>query len=117
MSWRLSPGDDFVLQLHAVPVGKVERVRPKIGVWFTDQPMRQPYEMVMLFSEEIDIPPGEDGFVVRDHLVLPVPVTLHAIYPHAHYICRSMQATATLPDGSTQRLFEIDDWDFDWQDD
>ena len=117
MSWRLSPGDDFVLQLHAVPVGKVERVQPKIGVWFTDQPMRQPFEMVMLFSEEIDIPPGEDGFVVRDHLVLPVPVTLHAIYPHAHYICRRMQATASLPDGSTQRLFAIDEWDFDWQDD
>ncbi|MEC7725421.1 MAG: tetratricopeptide repeat protein, partial [Planctomycetota bacterium] len=117
MSWRLFPGDDFVLQLHAVPVGKPERVRPKIGVWFTDEGMRQPYELVMLFSEEIDLAPGARDVVVRDHLVLPVPVALHAIYPHAHYVCRRMSATATLPDGSKQRLFAIDAWDFDWQDD
>ncbi|MCK5945545.1 MAG: tetratricopeptide repeat protein [Planctomycetes bacterium] len=117
MSWRLHPGDDFVLQLHAVPVGKAERVQPEIGIWFTDEPMRQPYELVMLFSEEIDIAPGDDAFVLRDHLVLPVPVTLHAIYPHAHYVCRRMRATATLPDGEVRTLFAIDDWDFDWQDD
>jgi len=117
MSWRLFPGDDFVLQLHAVPVGKAERVRPKIGLWFTEQAMRQPYELVMLFSEAIDIAPGQDDVVVRDQLVLPVPVVLHAIYPHAHYVCRRMAATATLPDGSTRRLFVIDAWDFDWQDD
>ena len=49
--------------------------------------------------------------------MLPVPVALHAIYPHAHYVCRRMSATATLPDGSKQRLFAIDAWDFDWQDD
>ena len=117
MSWRLFPGDDFVLQLHAVPVGKAERVRPKIGLWFTERTMRQPYELVMLFSEAIDIAPGRDDVVVRDHLVLPVPVVLHAVYPHAHYVCRRMAATATLPDGSTRRLFAIDAWDFDWQDD
>jgi len=117
MSWRLYPGDDFVIQLHAVPVGKAERVQPRIGVWFTDQAMRQPYELAMLFSEEIDIAPGDTEFVARDHLVLPVPVELHAIYPHAHYVCRKMRAVATLPDGSSRTLFAIDSWDFDWQDD
>jgi tetratricopeptide (TPR) repeat protein len=117
MSWRLFPGDDLVLQLHAVPVGKAEKVQPRIGIWFTDRPMRQPYELLMLFSEEIDIAPGDDDFVLRDHIVLPVPVQLHAIYPHAHYVCRRMRATATLPDGSVRTLFAIEDWDFDWQDD
>ena len=117
LAWRLYPGDDFVLQLHAVPVGKVEQVQPEIGIWFTDQPTRMVYDLLMLFSEEIDIAPGDDDFVLRDHLVLPVPVTLHAIYPHAHYVCRSMRSTATMPDGSRRLLFSIEDWDFDWQDD
>ena len=117
MSWRLFPGDDLVLQLHAVPTGKVERVRPRVGLWFTDRPMRRPFELAMLFSEDIDIPPGARDYVVRDHLVLPVPVELHAIYPHAHYVCRRMKATATLPGGETRPLFVVEDWDFDWQDD
>jgi len=116
-AWRLLPGDDLVLQLHAVPVGKPEQVQPRIGLWFTDRPTEQRFELLMLFSEEIDIPAGERAFVVRDHLELPVPVDVHAVYPHAHYVCRSMRATATLPDGSARTLFAIDDWDFDWQDD
>ena len=68
LAWRLYPGDDFVLQLHAVPVGKVEQVQPEIGIWFTDQPTRMVYDLLMLFSEEIDIAPGDDDFVLRDHL-------------------------------------------------
>lgn len=117
MAWRLFPGDDFVLQLHAVPVGKQEKVQPEIGIWFSEQPTRNVFDLVMLFSEEIDVAPGVSDFVLRDHLVLPVPVTLHAVYPHAHYVCRKMQATAILPDGKVKILFTIDEWDFDWQDD
>ncbi|MGC6486954.1 MAG: tetratricopeptide repeat protein [Planctomycetota bacterium] len=117
MAWRLAPGDDLVLQLHAVPVGKPERVRPRIGLWFTDVPTRQAYELLMLFSEVIDIPRGERAYAVRDHLVLPVPVELHALYPHAHYVCRRMRATVTPPGGAARTLFAIDRWDFDWQDD
>lgn len=54
---------------------------------------------------------------VRDHLDLPVPVVLHAIYPHAHWLCRSMRGTATLPGGERRVLFGVEAWDFDWQDD
>jgi len=117
MAWRLHPGDDFVLQLHAVSVGKEEKVQPEIGIWFTDKPTRMVFDLLMLFSEEIDIKPGVTDFALRDHLVLPVPVTVHAVYPHAHYVCRRMRSTATLPDGTVKILFAIDEWDFDWQDD
>lgn len=117
MAWRLYPGDDLVLQLHAVPVGKPEQVQPEIGIWFTDTPTQVVFDLVTLFSEQIDVAPGVADFVMRDHLVLPVPMTLHALYPHAHYVCRRMRATATLPDGSQRVLFAIDNWDFDWQDD
>lgn len=117
MAWRLFPGNDLVLQLHLVPTGKPEIVQPRIGLYFTDVPTAiEPYPVV-LFSEQIDLPPGERDFVVRDHVTLPVPVTLHRLYPHAHYLCRRMRAWAKLPDGAEQELFRIDAWDFDWQDD
>ena len=35
---------------------------------------------------------------------------------HAHYLAKEMKATATLPDGTTQPLLWIKDWDFNWQD-
>lgn len=116
-AWRLRPGDDFVLQLHLVPIGRPERVQPAIGIYFTDVPTTTTFESVVLFDDQIDIAPGVRDFTARDHLDLPVPVVLHAIYPHAHRLCRRMRGTATLPGGKQRVLFGIDAWDFDWQDD
>jgi tetratricopeptide (TPR) repeat protein len=48
---------------------------------------------------------------------LPAGVQLLAILPHAHYLCRRMEAFATLPDGSRKWLLLIRNWDFNWQGD
>ena len=64
----------------------------------------------------LDIPPGDAEFVVTDEVTLPIDVELHAVYPHAHYLAKSMEGKATLPDGAERWLIRIDDWDFNWQD-
>ena len=48
--------------------------------------------------------------------MLPVDVEVLAVQPHAHNLARTMEAAATLPDGSARRLIAIKDWDFRWQD-
>lgn len=117
MAWRLYPGSDLVLQLHLTPTGKPERVRPRIGFYFTARaPTRYPIS-IALFSESIDIPAEEPAYQVRDHFDLPAAVRVIGIYPHAHYLCRQMRGFARLPDGSEMTLFAIANWDFDWQDD
>ncbi|MDB2577388.1 hypothetical protein N9Z54_09395 [Planctomycetota bacterium] len=98
-AWRLWPGDDLVLQLHLTPTGKPERVRPSIGLYFTDVPPEEtPFALVMR-SERIDIAAGEPNFRAADHVVLPVATELRAVYPHAHYLCTHMVAWATPPRG------------------
>jgi len=42
-------------------------------------------------------------------------VDLLAIYPHAHYLGKDLQASATLPDGTTKSLIHIARWDLNWQ--
>jgi len=63
----------------------------------------------------LDIPAGDGDFLVRDEFALPVDVQLLAIYPHAHYLCRDMLATARLPDGREKTLIHIAGWDLNWQ--
>ena len=52
-----------------------------------------------LGSRTIDAPPGEADVRVRDAYRLPVPVTLRALAPHAHYLGKEMWAWAALPNG------------------
>jgi tetratricopeptide (TPR) repeat protein len=67
-------------------------------------------------SKTIDIPAGEPDYVVTDSYTLPVAVKALSIYPHAHYLAREMIVVAEMPDGGTERLLRISDWDFNWQD-
>jgi len=55
--------------------------------------------------------------VASDRFLLPTPVSLRGIYPHAHYLAQEFTVSAMLPDGSETTLLDIPDWDFNWQDD
>jgi Flp pilus assembly protein TadD len=116
MTWRLDPGTDLILNLHLQPTGKQEILQPTVGLYFSSQP---PTLFPMLLQLEhdgaLDIPPGERAFTVTDHLTLPVAVDVLAIYPHAHYVGKQIEAWATLPDGTRRWLIKINDWDINWQ--
>jgi hypothetical protein len=64
----------------------------------------------------IDIPAGEKEYTIRDSFVLPVDVEAFGARAHAHYLAQRMTMTAKLPDGRSQGLLLITDWDFGWQD-
>lgn len=117
-AWRLEPGDDLVLQLHLTPSGKPEPVNPKVGVYFAQAPPVGPsmYLLRLDADHAIDIPAGEKDFVVTDSFELPVDVDVYAVYPHAHFLARTMEASARLPDGAERPLLRINNWDFKWQD-
>jgi Flp pilus assembly protein TadD len=115
IAWRLEPGDDLVLQLHMVPGGKPESVQARLGLHFTDEPPRRTPHTVVLRNDRVDIPAGARRYVVEDALTLPVAVTVLGLYPHAHYLARTMEIWATAPGGQRSWLLRIPSWDFNWQ--
>ena len=116
LSWRLNRNSDFVLQLHLLPTGKPESVRPTVGLYFTDKPPVKKPLLIRLGSQTYTIPAGADDFETTDEYRLPVDVKLLSIYPHAHYLGKTLRGMALLPDGTEKTLIRIPDWDFNWQD-
>src|SRR6267378_1503846 len=113
---RLDKDTDLVLNMHLQPSGKPEKVQPNLGLYFTEQPARLfPLLLQLENDRQLDIPPGEKRFLVTDEFTLPVDVDLLAIYPHAHYLGKDLQALATLPDGSAKTLIHIPQWNLNWQ--
>jgi Flp pilus assembly protein TadD/mono/diheme cytochrome c family protein len=116
MNWRLDPGTDLVINLHLQPTGKPESIRAQIGLYFSpDPPKRHPMLVQLEHDGAIDIPPGDKDFVITDHLTIPVDSHLLAIYPHAHYLGKVIDAWAILPNGTRRALIRIPDWDINWQ--
>jgi tetratricopeptide (TPR) repeat protein/mono/diheme cytochrome c family protein len=116
MALRLDKDTDLVLNTHLQPSGKPETLQPSLGLYFTETPATlHPILIQMENDRMLDIPPGEKNFLVTDDFTIPVDVDVLAIYPHAHYLGKDLQALATLPDGTTKSLIHIGAWDLNWQ--
>jgi Tfp pilus assembly protein PilF len=116
MALRLDRGTDLILNTHLQPSGKPEVIQPSIGLYFTPQPATQFPMLLQLENDlKIDIPAGDQNFVVSDSFTVPIDVDLLAIYPHAHYLGKDILAEATLPDGTKETLIHIPHWNLNWQ--
>jgi Flp pilus assembly protein TadD len=116
MGWMLDLHTDLVLQLHMQPSGKPEKVRPRIGLYLSDEPPTVQVFTFRIGDPPIDIPPGVDDYVIHSEDVLAADVDVVSLFPHAHYLATKVRTWATLPDGTERGLLRIDDWDFNWQD-
>ena len=116
MALRLDAGTDLVLNIHLQPSGKPQWIQPSLGLYFTDRPATQYPMLVQLENDrKIDIPAGAKDFIVTDEFTVPEDMDLLAIYPHAHYVGRDLQAFATYPDGTKKSLIHIPEWNLNWQ--
>jgi tetratricopeptide (TPR) repeat protein len=118
MTWRLQPRTDLVLQLHMLPSDTPHTVQAAVGFHFAG-PAEAPapaHVLLLDADDQLNIPAGAKNFVVTDSMKLPVDVDVLLVYPHAHYLGKSIEALATLPDGTTRWLIKIDHWNFMWQD-
>lgn len=107
MGWKLDPGSDLIVNLHLQPTGKPETVDVAVGLYFADRPaQRFPMLLQLEHDGALDIPPGAAQFVVTDHLNLPIAVDVLAIYPHAHYLGKQIDAWAVLPGEHAARFSE-----------
>ncbi len=117
LAWTLETNSDVVLQLHLHPSGKPEQVEPALGFYFTSQPPTNRAFRINLNALRIDIPAGAKTYSVEDNYTLPIDVTLIGVNPHAHYLGKSVEGWALLPDGTKRNLIHIPNWDFNWQGD
>src|SRR5260370_2311123 len=116
MALRLDKDTDLILNAHLQPSGKPETIQPTLGLYFTDKPATMHPVLLQLENDRmLDIPPGEKRFVLTDEFTLPSDVNGLAIYPHAHYLGRDLQAIAKLPNGRSETLIHIPDWNLNWQ--
>jgi tetratricopeptide (TPR) repeat protein len=116
MALRLDKGTDLILNTHLQPSGKPEVIQPSIGLYFTPHAATKLPMLLQLENDaKLDIPAGQKDFLVADEFTLPIDVELMAIYPHAHYLGKDIQAFAMLPDGTRTTLIHIPHWNLNWQ--
>jgi peroxiredoxin len=114
----LPKNGDLLIQVHYHKTGKVERDKTEVALYFAkdDVPITVQARTAIFGPFRIDIPADAARHEERFSMTLPLPVKVLNIMPHMHLLGREMKVTATYPDGKTENLVWIKDWDYRWQD-
>src|SRR5262249_45643071 len=115
VGYELPKNADLVLQVHYHRTGKVERDRTRLGLYFAKKPVTRPHRVLPLPGLFTIIPAGKDNYKVEGRIWTGQELTLYSVMPHMHFLGKSIQATMTLPDGTTKQLVWIKEWDYNWQ--
>ena len=111
----LPKGGDLVLEVHYHLNGKATTDRSAVGFYFAKETVSRYVDGVVIGTQNLRIPPGEENYWRRFSMNVPSGMTLTDVTPHMHFLGREFIAIATLPDGSETPLIRIADWDFRWQ--
>jgi hypothetical protein len=116
--YRLPKGADLVIQTHYHRDGKEEKDKLEIGLYFAKKKIERPYQAITVagFTGLFEyIPAGKADFTIKGAGYVTADCTVYSVMPHMHLLGKKVKVTMTPPEGSTQTLVQIDNWDYNWQ--
>jgi hypothetical protein len=113
---KLPVASRIVLQVHYHPHDEhVEPDQTSIALYRARTPVKKWLRVLPLINNTFVIPAGAPAHKVNAMFQVPFPVHLWEIAPHMHLLGKSMKVEAFRPDGSSECLVNIPDWNFNWQ--
>ena len=114
---RLAAGSSLVFQMHYTPTGTASTDRTSIGLIFAKSPPATELRGTALINGALHIPAGAVEHRVDAEMTLNQDVTLWSMLPHTHVRGKRWQYDATYPDGRTDTILAVPNYDFEWQTD
>jgi hypothetical protein len=111
----MNPGDCVLLDLHYKPNGKPELEQPQVALYLHKAAPKDEMSVKVVATGDIYMQPGEKARFYAIGSQMEKPTTIYAVWPHMHYLGRTMKAWVKYPAGYSKPLIAIDDWDPDWQ--
>lgn len=108
-------GGVYLLQIHYTPVGKASTDRTRVGLYFADQPPANFLRQQVVLNPKIQIEPNSAEHEEHAYFEFYDDAIIYSLVPHAHYRGRSSTFDLTYPNGDTERILSVPNYDFNWQ--
>ncbi len=115
IGFRLPAGSLLLLQIHYVTTGKPEECQISVGFKYASGRIDQHLRFHLLADTKFAIPPGAPAHRVSASRVLAQDSIGVGLFTHMHVRGRDMTFKAHYPDGTSETLLVIPNYNFDWQ--
>jgi peroxiredoxin len=112
---RVPAGSKLVFEVHYTPNGKEQTDRSSVGIIFARKPPRYEAETNILAHMGLRVPPKVADHREKFQYTFREEGLLVSFMPHMHLRGTSARYEATYPDGRTETLLSVPDYDFNWQ--
>ena len=112
---RLPKGTSLALQIHYTTVGKEETSRISVAMKYASGKIDKQLKHVLVKNTKFTIPPGDPNHRVVKSEVLSDDTTGIGLFTHMHLRGKDMTFVAHLPNGTSERLLTVPNYNFDWQ--
>lgn len=115
-AFLIKPGDQVMLDMHYKTTGKPEVEHTQVGLYFLKDKPKDEMSVNVVSTDSIYLEPGQrDVRVFALGPKMKNSATIYAVWPHMHFLGKTIKAWVKYPAGYSKPLVCVDDWDPDWQ--
>jgi thiol-disulfide isomerase/thioredoxin/mono/diheme cytochrome c family protein len=114
-AFLIPKGTVLGIQIHYVPTGKAEKVIISIGLKYAGGTVDKQLRHMLFVDTRYSIPPGAAAYPVKVERTLDRDIIGIGLFSHMHVRGKAMTFTAKTPDGQTDKLLTISNYNFEWQ--
>lgn len=112
---RIPKGMRFGIQIHYGPAEQEALDRTSLGLYFADGRVDKNLRMLFGDRKDLRIPPGEAAYSLTAKRTFDSDAVIRFFHVHMHLRGKSYAFRFTYPDGRSETLFEVPQYDFNWQ--
>ena len=105
----------FEFQMHYTPVGRATVDETRMGIWVAEEKPKHEIFTMTILNPRIRIPAGVKEHKESATTVVSKDALLYSVLVHAHYRGKKMVVAAYYPNGTTEVLLSVPNYDFNWQ--
>ena len=109
-------GAKLIFQMHYTPNGTAAEDISSVGFKFVDKDkVKQIVATVEILNQRLKIPAGAENHEVKAIKRMPADILLLTLFPHMHLRGKAFRYIAKYPDGKSEILLDVPQYDFNWQ--
>lgn len=112
---RIPAGASLIWQMHYTATGKPEKDRSQYAFRFCKQKPEREARVEPVANQKFRIAPEDPNYKVQSQVTLSRPALLYSFSPHMHVRGKDFEYKAVFPDGRSEILLSVPQYDFNWQ--
>lgn len=105
----------ITMNMHYHTYGEAATDETRVGLYFADKEPEKAISGQFAGTVNFRIPANDNDYQVDARYLVDEDIQLISFFPHMHTRGKSMKYTATYPDGKSEILLDVADYDFNWQ--